>query len=95
VPAPGEVNVPVLSSTRVSTALIRSTTCALRRNAFSRARQRCAVPSVSGAANASAHGQATMSTDVNAFIARLASANNQNAADTNAMPMTPNVNRRL
>ena len=74
---------------------MRSITCALRRNTFLRASQRCAVPSVSGAASASAHGHATMSTDAKAFSATLASTNIQNPAAATATPTTIKVKRRL
>ncbi len=46
---------------------MRSMTSALRRKIFSRASSRCTVPCVSGAASASAHGHATIKTEVNAF----------------------------
>ena len=48
---------------------MRSTTSAFFKKIFRRARIRCAVPCVSGAASASAHGQATIRTEVKAFNA--------------------------
>jgi hypothetical protein len=71
--ASAQVSVPVLSKTMVSTPAMRSMTSAFFKKIFSRASSRCAVPCVSGAASASAHGQATIKTDVKAFKAFVAS----------------------
>ena len=89
------VSVPVLSKTIVSTSAMRSMTSALFRKIFSRARIRCAVPCVSGAASASAHGHATISTETKALSAFDASAKIQNTAAASATPMTSRVKRLL
>ena len=60
---------------------MRSRTSAFLRKTCIRASSRCAVPSANGAASASAHGHATISTEVNALSPRPASpAATQNTA---------------
>ena len=94
-PAPAAVSVPVLSNTTASTRASVSSTYGFFRKTLRRASTRCAVPKANGAASASAHGHATISTDVNAFSAIAGFTKAQNAAAPTAITITSLVNRWL
>jgi hypothetical protein len=72
-----------------------STTFVLRRNTWNLPSQRWAVPRAKGALSASAQGQATINTDVNARMARETSCDHHQAPAAKANVMTASVKPRL